>query len=173
VTKRAFPALNGSRVRLRPLGEADLALTRAWRNQDHVRRWFLDPEPITPEQHRAWYESYRERDDDFVFVIEEVERGCRPVGQISLYRIEWGAGRAEFGRLMVGERDATGKGLAKAATELLVGHALDALGLREVYLEVRADNAPALALYRACRFEVTDQDGDVVVMRRTTSRPGT
>jgi RimJ/RimL family protein N-acetyltransferase len=170
MTKRAFGVLKGGRVRLRPVEPADLDLTMAWRNQEHIRRWFLNPEPITPEQHRAWYEKYRERDDDFVFIIEEAEGDCRPVGQVSLYRIDWAGGRAEFGRLMIGERDAAGKGLAKAATELLVSHALELLGLGEVYLEVRADNAPALAIYRACGFEVVDQHAEVTAMKRTRKR---
>ena len=48
-------------------------MTLAWRNQDHIRRWFLTSDLISPEQHRAWFEQYQDRDDDFVFVIEETE----------------------------------------------------------------------------------------------------
>jgi RimJ/RimL family protein N-acetyltransferase len=171
MSKRAFPVLDAGGVRLRLLEESDLELTRAWRNQDHIRKWFLNSEPITAEQHRAWYGKYRERDDDFVFMIEEGAQRRR-VGQVSLYRIEWDAGRAEFGRLMIGERDAAGKGLAKAATGLLVGHALDALGLEEIHLEVLTDNAAAVAIYGACGFETAERRGDVLVMRKFTSKRG-
>ena len=90
----------------------------------------------------------------------------RPVGQIALtHRLAGRPGRVR--RLMIGEGAAAGRGLAKAATRLLVDQALDRLGLAEVYLEVRADNAPAIAIYRACGFEVTSEGGDVVHMKRT------
>jgi len=48
-------------------------MTRAWRNQDHIRKWFFHSDPITTEQHLAWWQRYQDRDDDFVFIIEETE----------------------------------------------------------------------------------------------------
>jgi RimJ/RimL family protein N-acetyltransferase len=122
--KRPLGPLEGPRVRLRLLEQADLPLTLAWRNQDHIRRWFVHQAVITPDAHRRWFEAYADRDDDFVLMIEEIRGGLRPVGQAALYRIDWGRGRAEFGRLMIGEADAAGRGLAREATALLVEHAL-------------------------------------------------
>jgi hypothetical protein len=51
------PIVNG-RVRLRLLQEADLAMTRAWRNQDHIRPWFFTNDVVSEEQHRAWFDHY-------------------------------------------------------------------------------------------------------------------
>lgn len=165
--KRAVEPLRGERVTLRLIEERDLPLTRGWRNQDHIRRWFFNPEPITPKQHAAWFQSYGVRDDDFVFVIEETRDLMRPVGQVSLYNVDWLSGRAEYGRLMMGDPAASGRGLARAATALLLGWALGPLQLREVYLEVMADNAPAIAVYRACGFAETESGGNVVRMAKT------
>jgi hypothetical protein len=81
-------------------------MTLAWRNQDHIRTWFFHSDVITPEQHRRWFDAYRGRDDDFVFVIEETEELRRPVGQVALYYIDWEPGTAEYGRLMIGDTDA-------------------------------------------------------------------
>ena len=139
-------------MRLRLLEEADLPMTRAWRNQDHIRKWFFNSDIITPEQHQAWWRRYQERDDDFVFIIEETETLKRPMGQVALYNIDWAAGRAEFGRLMIGEADAQGQGLARLATSTIVDEALTAWGIKEVYLEVLPANLPALAIYRGCGF---------------------
>ena len=164
MTKRAFPPIQSERVRLRLLEESDLPLTLAWRNQDHVRRWFFNPELITAEQHRAWFGTYVQRDDDYVFIIEQVQPALRAVGQVALYRIEWQAGRAELGRLMIGESQAAGKGLAREAMRLLVHEALGGLGLHEVYLEVYDDNLPALAIYAACGFRTTARRGKVLTM---------
>src|SRR5262249_15184568 len=116
MAKRAMSIVAGQRVRLRLLTEADLPMTLAWRNQDHIRKWFLNSNLITPEEHRGWFSKYLARDDDFVFVIEEQQVLRKPVGQVSLYRIEWQLGRAEYGRLLIGEPDAAGRGLAREAT---------------------------------------------------------
>lgn len=164
--KRTIEPLRGERVTLRLIQDRDLSLTREWRNQDHIRRWFFDSALITPAQHESWFHRYLERDDDFVFVIEETRDLMRPVGQVSLYNVDWPTRRAEYGRLMIGDSAATGKGLARAATALLVDWALGPLALDEVHLEVLADNAPAIAVYRACGFLESGQAAGVLRMTK-------
>ena len=162
--KRHIAPLATEGARLRLLEERDLALTRAWRNQDQIRRWFLMSKPITPEQHQEWFRLYRDRDDDFVFVIEETEVLRRPVGQVALYHVDWLRGRAEFGRLMIGEEKARGLGLARRVMKLLIDHAFGPLGLRELYLECLNDNHRALAVYADSGFKVVGQRGPVTLM---------
>lgn len=156
--RRVAPIVSG-RIRLRLLEESDLPMTQAWRNQDHIRRWFFTSELISEEQHRAWFEQYRERDDDFVFVIEETETIRGPVGQAALYHIDWEGRRGEFGRIMIGEPAATGHGLGRLATEALIHHAFSTWGLGEVYLDVLETNAKAIAIYEQCGFVVTHREG--------------
>jgi RimJ/RimL family protein N-acetyltransferase len=167
VGKRLIPPLRGERVSLRLLEEADLPRTLAWRNQDHIRRWFVHSDVITAEEHRRWFTGYRERDDDFVFVIEETLDLRRPVGQVSLYQIDWSRHRAEYGRLMIGAPEAAGRGLGRDATDVLIRYATTALGIREIVLDVFADNAPALAIYAACGFRVRERCGALLHMVRT------
>jgi len=166
VGKRPIPPLVGDRVRVRLLEEADLPSTLAWRNQDHIRRWFVHSDTITPEQHHQWFAAYRERDDDFVFVIEAMPNPPRPVGQVSLYRIDWARHRAEYGRLMIGEADAAGRGLAHEATNVLIKYATATLGIREIELEVFAHNAAAVAIYSACGFRLQERRGPLLHMVR-------
>jgi len=158
--------LDGERVRLRPLAEADLPLTRAWRNRDDIRRWFRTSDPIGAAQHAAWWERYRDRNDDLVWIIEETREagGVRPVGMISLYAIDSSRGEAEFGRLLLGEPDAGGKGFATEATRLVTGFALGELGLRRVHLEVASANMAAIAVYERCGFVREGGDADWVIM---------
>jgi RimJ/RimL family protein N-acetyltransferase len=156
MTKRAVLPIENDFVRLRLLDPADLSMTLGWRNQDHIRVWFFHSEPLTPEQHQKWFSDYQSRDDDFVFIIEDKGAGDRPVGQIALYHIDWAAGQAEYGRLMIGEAQARGKGLAKIATELVVRLGFEVFNLQEIYLEVFADNTPARAVYRAVGFIDTE-----------------
>jgi len=167
--KRNLPDITGNRVNLRLLKEPDLSLTRAWRNQDHIRQWFFNSDLIGAEQHQAWFEQYQKRDDDFTFIIEE-SVGHRAVGQVSLYHIDWANGRAEFGRLMIGVADAVGKGLAHEATQLLVDYALNELGLCQVYLEVWSNNLRALEIYKRCGFVGVAENGGVVQMEKQATR---
>lgn len=164
--KRTMPVLERESVRLRPLILADLPLTLAWRNQDTVRPWFFYSEIIQPEQHRAWFNSYYERDDDFVFVIEETSTLQSPVGQVAIYHVDWEQQRAEFGRLMIGDSRARGLGLAKGATVLALEFAERYLGMREIYLSVYESNAAALSIYRSCGFVVVDCKAGMATMIR-------
>jgi RimJ/RimL family protein N-acetyltransferase len=164
--KRHFSPLVSGRVRLRLLEEADLPMTRAWRNQDHIRKWFFNSGVITPEQHQGWWTRYQDRDDDFVFIIEETETLKRAVGQVAIYNVDWAARRAEFGRLMIGEPDAQGQGLALLATSTIVDEALITWGINEVYLEVLSDNAAALAIYHRCGFRELGRHDGVVKMEK-------
>jgi diamine N-acetyltransferase len=163
MTKRTFSPIVGNRVRLRPLSEPDLSLTRQWRNQDHIRRWFFNSNVISEEQHQAWFEQYLARDDDFVFIIQE-SASLRAAGQVALYHIDWSAQRAEFGRLMIGEPDVEGKGLASEATKLLVSFAMRTWGLNQIYLEVFANNARAIAIYAKCGFAITERRDNILMM---------
>ena len=170
--KRAIAPLVNGPVRLRLLEAADLPLTLAWRNQDHIRKWFLHSDVITPEQHRAWWERYSDRDDDFVFVIEEVATLRRPIGQVALYRVDWSLRRAEFGRLMIADAAARGRGLARLATSCLVEAALGEWGMEEVVLVVLEANATALRVYHDCGFEsISRSAGNVHMRRRTAGTP--
>lgn len=166
MSKRFIAPLVTGRVRLRLLEEADLPMTLAWRNQDHIRQWFLNSDAITPEQHRGWYEQYRDRDDDFVFIIEETETLRRPVGQVALYRVDWLVRRAEFGRLMIADAGARGLGLAHLATTCMVEAALGLWGIEEIDLEVLDTNTAALRVYHDCGFEPTSRSAGIVNMRR-------
>ena len=160
MTKRRVEPIDGGRVRLRPLAEFDLPMTLAWRNNEHIRRWFINSDPLTEEQHRGWFARYAQRDDDFVFVIEETQELLKPVGQIAVYNIDRALRRGEFGRMLVGEPEAAGRGLAKEATALLLAYAFGPLGLEEVEAYIKRDNAASLAVFRGLGFrEVVERDG--------------
>ncbi len=148
------PISDGDAV-LRMLTADDLPLTRAWRNHPDSRRWFLSTDEIGPEQHRAWFESYLTRDDDYVFIVE---LDGVPCAQVALSDVADGA--AEFGRLLV-DPERRGEGLAHRATSLCLRAAVERLGLRDITLEVRHDNAPAVRAHERAGFV------EVVTMRTT------
>jgi len=160
MVKRFIPPFGNDRIRLRLIEEKDLPMTLAWRNQDHIRKWFIHPDRISMEQHQNWYRQYSQRDDDYLFIIEEIRDMKKPVGQVSIYNIDWITHKAEFGRLLIGESEAQGKGIAKMASQILLDYAFDTLGLNRFELEVFSSNEPALSIYRFMGFKsVRDENG--------------
>ena len=150
------PVVKGDAI-LRMLTEADLSRTLDWRNHPESRRWFLSTDVITPEQHRAWFEKYLLREDDWVFIIDVA---TVPRAQVSLYEIDGDS--AEFGRLLV-DPSARGQGLAHEATLMCLSAARDRLGLQRLTLQVRHDNAPALRVYERAGFTQSGRAAEGIV----------
>jgi RimJ/RimL family protein N-acetyltransferase len=63
-------------VRLRTIEARDGERLREWKNANRASFFFRDT--IEPEGQRRWYEAYRERPRDFMFVVEAAGRdvGC-------------------------------------------------------------------------------------------------
>jgi RimJ/RimL family protein N-acetyltransferase len=162
--------IESSRVRLRLLEEADLSRTLAWRNREDIRKWFVHSEIISPAQHQQWFLNYLERADDYMLIIEEIKEFQKPVGQVSLYNIDLVSGKADYGRLIIGERNAQGKGIAKEATSLLLSYAFNTWKLRRIELEVFTNNKPAIAIYRGCGFSELSESNGLIRMVKVQKR---
>jgi diamine N-acetyltransferase len=127
---------------------SDLEATLAWRNRDDARIWFKNPISLSLEQHQAWFRSYQDKDDDFLFIVEV---NGRPVGQVSVYGIQWAAGYAEVGRFLVAP-EAAARGYITHACGALLRLSRRILGLRSVFLEVFETNERAIKLYQRNGF---------------------
>jgi len=154
----------GKRVTLRLLEQADLSMTREWRNKDRVRMKFVTTNKLEPDSHQRWFEQYLLKDDDYLFVIEETDALKKPVGQIGMYNIDRSERKAEYGRLMIGEENALGLGIAAEASRLMIEHFSKNFGIDKVYLEVKADNESAYKLYESLGFERTGEHENLVAM---------
>lgn len=134
-------------VRLREVTREDTRRLYDWRMEPSTRRMYRRNEVIPYEQHLAIVEDYfRPDNDDRWFVIESADGA---VGAIALHSID-ADGRTKWGRLVVAPQ-ARGRGYARRALELLIGHARG-LGLRDLSCQVLADNVGARRLYRAAGF---------------------
>ncbi len=164
-TKREVEPIESRRLRIRLIEPDDLPITRAWRNQPHVREWFFDDRAVSTADHQDWFDRYLLRDDDFVFVLEERATAER-VGQISLFDIDWPQAIGEYGRLIIEDRHRA-RGFAVEATRCLMAEVFRDWELETVAAHVYADNTPSLRVFsrcgfalvrtedRICRFEVT------------------
>lgn len=163
MTQRAIaPVVDGDAV-LRLLERADLTDTMRWRNHADSSRWFHTTDPISAEQHRAWFDAYLQRPDDYVFMLEV--DGTR-VAQASLYDVD--ATSAEFGRLLV-DPARRGEGVSHRAIALCLRIADHSLRLERVHLEVKRSNARAIRAYERAGFQDVPRAAraaDSIVMER-------
>ncbi|MBX9878564.1 MAG: GNAT family N-acetyltransferase [Candidatus Obscuribacterales bacterium] len=139
-------------------------MTREWRNKDRVRTRFIFTDKLEPEAHQKWFAEYRKRSNDYLYVIEELQTLKKPVGQISIYNIEPDNKSAEYGRVMIGEEDALGLGIAAEASRMLIEHFRKNFQIDTFHLEVKADNENAYRMYEKLGFERLEQSGDLVSM---------
>jgi diamine N-acetyltransferase len=161
--KRAIAPKEGAGVRLRLLEETDLSTTRAWRNQDHIRVWFNNPQPIDESMHLQWWRKYVTRDDDYTFVIEMLDPNL-PVGQVALYDVNCEKGEAEYGRCIIGEARATGRNMLYHASKVIIEIARNDLHLNRLYLNVKKDNAKAIHIYKKLGFDTFREDSQSLFM---------
>ena len=164
--KRNLIAFGDGIVRLRLIEERDLETTLSWRNRDAVRIWFKTSDPIPLESHKAWFQRYLEKDNDFLFIVETPGDPARPVGQASVYDIDWEARSAEVGRFLVAPQEG-GKGYMARACRALIDYCGGELGLDYVFLEVLECNERARRLYERNGFSEEDRHDGLIRMGRT------
>lgn len=135
-------------VRLRLLDRGDLPVTLEWRNDEGSRKWFRMSERIAPIEHERWFDGYASEPNDFVFMLE---LAGSLVGQLSVYGINVQAGTAEVGRFLTCP-SARRHGYMSRGCVCLIDWCRSTMGLRELHLEVRADNVAAIRLYKKLGF---------------------
>lgn len=119
-------------------------------DRPHLRRWFTDRELRKYTGRRfSLGLGLSETGSDLQFIIL-LRDDRRPIGLCSLLGIS-DTGTAEVG-IVLGEKDAWGQGYGPEALALLLDHAWRDLGLHEVSLCVRADNARAIRAYEKVGF---------------------
>lgn len=130
---------------LRPVEFEDLASTRAWRSDWEVVRQTLGRVfPITPENELAWYRGLGEGSFPTA-ACWVVEASSAIVGLVQLNSISWVHRTAWFGIMIAPEAQGAGHGVR--ATQACLDIAHTRMNLRQVRLEVVADNERALAVY--------------------------
>jgi RimJ/RimL family protein N-acetyltransferase len=138
--------IQGRRVVLRPVEDADLPLIHRWMNDPMVWRGMDYERPFSLADVREDIERSRTDGHPFAIVVDG-----RPIGRIGLNAFRQRDRIASL-YLYIGEPDGWGKGFGRDAALALLGFAFDRWDLARVELWALGDNDHALALYRACGF---------------------
>ncbi len=145
----------GDRVRLRAMERSDIPTFVRWFNDPEVRRYLLMHTPPSSAQEEQWFEDIlqrQQRQEVFIFVVEaRIEDEWAPIGNISLFRINWKDRWAIFG-IALGEKAHWDKGYGTDATRTMLRFAFEELNLHRVELEVFDENARARRCYEKVGF---------------------
>ena len=142
--------INGNKVELRPITDADTPNIVRWRNSDHVRRNFIYQTLFTPESHSEWLRTKVDTGlvEQFIIYSKEAKMD---VGSVYLRDIDQTHKRAEFG-IFIGEESEMGKGIGTECIRLIVRYGFEKLQLHKVFLRVLADNEIARYSYEKAGF---------------------
>lgn len=149
---------------LREIKESDIEVIRIWRNKEHIRKYFVNSSVISEEQQKGWYRAYKNKGNEMMFIVEEKNNLQRPIGAVALYHIDFHHQSGEFGRLMIGDERARGKGYGKKITKMLCKYGFEKLSLSDIYLEVFVDNVAALKIYVDIGFVEVSRTPDLIKM---------
>jgi diamine N-acetyltransferase len=86
----------------------------------------------------------------FMICVNESEEA---IGAIDLYDADFRHKRAAIG-ILIGSKDARGKGFAKESLELIVNYAKDQLGMNNLYCSIQEDNVESQHLFEKTGFQL-------------------
>lgn len=133
--------------KLRPIIEGDLRKVLEWRNSLRIRANMYTDHIISVEEHRAWLEGLKER-EDVVYLVFELKD--QPVGMVYFTEIDNKKDNAIFG-FYLGETDLP-RGTGTIMGILGLGYAFRELGLRKLCSETFAFNQSAVNFLKRLGF---------------------
>lgn len=139
-------------VALKPLNEDNLESLRVWRNNTEQTKFLRPIGEITPEMQQNWFRSYLDDQQHIAFGIYETEKLNRLVGSLAIYDIK--DGRAEIGKIQVGDSEAHGMGIGRTSMVTAMKIGFELLGLTEIYASVHQDNIAARTIYFKIGFQI-------------------
>lgn len=151
-------------------------------NREAFQRWYADEEiasllrhdlePLTDWQSRGYFDSFvlPLSARGLCFAIHE-RKTKRLLGTTALTdKMKTAQGDSALFRIVIGEKDAWGRGYGTEATRLVMEAAFESLGFLVVRLEVFGHNERALKAYERVGFRVTGEHTEWVPRRQINLR---
>ena len=152
--------IEGRRIILRPITEADTEDIVRWRNSPEVLKYFIFREPFTAEMHNNWLKTKVASGQVIQYIIVRKEDN-KAVGSVYLKDIDMHNQSAEYG-IFIGESSARGCGLGSETAKLFTDFAFNRLGLHRISLRLLAQNKAAHRSYERAGFVVEGIFADMV-----------
>jgi RimJ/RimL family protein N-acetyltransferase len=141
------PTLTSAGLVLRPLTLDDSEALFAAHSDAKAHHYWSSPAHASVAETRRYIEDTLAIPNAHVWAI--TESGAEALGRIALFAQREGVG--EIGIIM--RPDATGRGLASKAVNLVCEHGFSALGLHRIAADVDPDNSASLSLFLRAGFQ--------------------
>jgi RimJ/RimL family protein N-acetyltransferase len=142
----------GDLVRLAPLDRNDLTQFLRWFQDYEVKRFLgQGVHPFTRETEEQWLDHVLTETESKHFSIRTMADD-RLIGNCGLFGFDWRSRCVEFG-IVIGEKDAWGRGFGTEATWLILRYAFDELNLHRVWLRVYDYNPRGRRAYEKAGFK--------------------
>lgn len=144
--------LKGHNVLLSPLSKKhDLREYANWLNDQETVLFICSGRfPATLEGLEDYIDSYKARTDGMLLGIF-LKKTMKHIGNITLSQINWKDRHADIG-ILVGDKEARGKGYAAEAIKLIVEHAFCKLNLHKLYAGMVKDNKASERAFKKAGF---------------------
>jgi diamine N-acetyltransferase len=161
------PVINFETERLAfgPLRRDLVPLYQQWVNDFETMRTYGVPRPVTEERAVAWYDGAVKSETTIRFTVYE-RATMQPIGKAGLYDIDLRNRRAEYG-ILIGAREARGKGYGTEITRIMLDYGFTILGLHNIFLEVAGFNEAGMRAYGRAGFQEIGRRREAFVMKGT------
>ena len=151
--------LVGKRVYLRPLEKEDLKYIQKWTNDSEIRRLTGRVTPMSQTSAEEFFEKLN-KDSTRVWFVVVLKENDQVVGEAGLLRM-FHAWRSTDMSIIIGEKDAWGKGYGTEAILLLLDYAFGCLNFHRVAIGVVEFNKKAMRFWETVGFkkEGIERDG--------------
>jgi [ribosomal protein S5]-alanine N-acetyltransferase len=141
------PTLTAPGVVLRPLKITDAVALFAAHGHAETHKYWSSPAHRDVDETAAYIEDTLAMRGARSWAI--TESGKEALGRISLFDVREGVG--EIGVIM--QREASGRGLASKALDLVVTHGFSEIGLHRIAADIDPDNTGSLSLFLRAGFQ--------------------
>ena len=144
-------------LRLRAIGGEDVENLRVWKNKNKGS-FFLNRD-ITPEEQAKWFEGFEARDEDYMFVVEQLVDGdWRSIGCMGFRKLP-DEGCTDAYNIMRAENPAPASFTMSDAFRVMLKYAAGLYPDLPVRCKVLCAN-PAVEWYQKNDFSIVDQGGE-------------
>ncbi len=148
--KKAF--LTGSRVYLRAFNEKDIDIWHSWFNDKAITRYsYHGTFPSTPDNQKMILEQITKTHSNLQLAIV-LKKEDNLIGTIGLHKIDYIHQHGDIS-IVIGDKKCWGKGYAKEAVSLIVGHAFKKLNLHHITAGMAIDNIASFEVFKSTGFK--------------------
>ena len=152
----------GRLVALRRPQPADLASVISWyRDREIAKLTRYQSRPMNEAEVERFFQLRMLAPDALAYCIVELPE-WRLIGFTTFSSLDGDNGSVLF-HITIGERDAWGRGLGTEATELMLEHAFERLGLHRVGLSVFSYNLRAIRAYEKAGFRIEGRQREAIL----------